>query len=76
MKPVNNLITSQNNKQELNQLKVNLVERITQFEKQLIFKYKEVQDRLIQRESELDQVKKLFLEKLRELDSNFAEISD
>ena len=35
-----------------------------------------VQQRLEQREAELDSVKKLFVEKLRELESNFAEIGD
>ena len=39
-------------------------------------KYQQIQKRLEQRETELDSVKNLFVEKLRELESNFAEIGD
>jgi len=35
-----------------------------------------LKQRLQQREGELEQVKQLFVEKLRELESNFAEIGD
>mgnify|MGYP000876608193 CR=1 FL=1 len=38
--------------------------------------YTLLHDRLQQRESELAQVKKLFVQKLRELETNFAEIGD
>jgi hypothetical protein len=39
-------------------------------------KYKLLLQRVEQREIELDSVKKLFVDKLRELDSNIAEIGD
>lgn len=35
-----------------------------------------LKQRLQQREGELEQVKQLFVEKLRQLESNFAEIGD
>lgn len=35
-----------------------------------------MKSRLEKKEQELDQVKKLFVEKLKELESNFAEIGD
>ena len=57
-------------------LKEKLVSRIGNFEQALVSKYNHLQQRLEQREAELDSVKKLFVEKLRELESNFAEIGD
>ena len=60
----------------MNLLKDKLVSRISNFEQALVGKYNQLQQRLQQRESELDSVKKLFVEKLRELESNFAEIGD
>ena len=39
-------------------------------------KMKTIQRRLEQREAELDSVKSLFVEKLKVLESNFAEISE
>lgn len=62
--------------ENLNILKDKLVSRIGNFEQALLHKYTGLQQRLEQREAELDSVKKLFVEKLRELESNFAEIGD
>lgn len=62
--------------ENLNILKDKLVQRIGNFEQALLHKYTGLQQRLEQREAELDSVKKLFVEKLRELESNFAEIGD
>ena len=52
------------------------MEKIMVFENAQAVKYQKLQNRLSEREKELDQVKKLFVEKLRELESNFAEIGD
>ena len=52
------------------------MEKIMVFENNQGLKYQKLQNRLAEREKELDQVKKLFVEKLRELESNFAEIGD
>ena len=62
--------------ENLNSLKDKLGQRIGNFEQALLHKYGALQNRLEQREAELDSVKKLFVEKLRELESNFAEIGD
>ena len=58
------------------QLKTQLIHRIKQNEMILDRQYTLLHDRLQERESELAQVKKLFVQKLRELETNFAEIGD
>ena len=57
-------------------MKKNLVLQISQFEAQLQQKYSDIRQRLETKEGEIDKIKKLFVDKLRELESNFAEIGD
>lgn len=58
------------------ELKNQLVQKIAGFEKDLLAKYHKLQERLAQRETELDTVKKLLMEKLKELESNFADLGE
>lgn len=53
-----------------------LMHKIATFDQAQTLKYTKLQKRLEERESELDSVKKLFVQKLRELETNFAEIGD
>ena len=53
-----------------------LVQKINGVESDLLRKYKEVQVRLVQKEGELDKVKKLLVEKLQELESNFVDLGE
>lgn len=57
-------------------IKESLVRRISFVEKGIRAEYGSLEKRLQQREAELDYVKKLFIEKLRDLEQNFAEIGD
>lgn len=50
--------------------------KITDFEQLIARKMTSLNKRLQEREEELDSVKRLFVEKLRALESNFAEIGD
>lgn len=60
----------------LQTLRDKLVSRINSYELNLNEQTRNLQLRLEKREMELDQVKQLFVDKLRELESNFAEIGD
>ena len=53
-----------------------MIHKIQGAETQMADRLKTIQRRLEQRESELDSVKSLFVEKLKVLESNFAEISE
>ena len=53
-----------------------MIHKIQGAEAQMADRLKTIQRRLEQRESELDSVKSLFVEKLKVLESNFAEISE
>lgn len=57
-------------------LKARLVERIKLYESNLNEQVYKIKSRLERREKELEQVKTLFVEKLKELETNFAEIGD
>jgi hypothetical protein len=57
-------------------LKTKLVERISIYETGMNTQMGKLKSRLERREEELGKVKKLFVEKLKELESNFAEIGD
>lgn len=57
-------------------IKNQLFQKIKAHEQQLAHQYGALNQRLAQREQELDHIKKLFVEKLRELETNFAEIGD
>lgn len=58
------------------ELRNQLVLKISGFEKDLLAKYNKLQERLAQRETELDTVKKLLVEKLKELESNFVDLGE
>ena len=62
--------------QALMTLRDKLVGRINSYELNLNEQTQNLQLRLEKREFELDQVKQLFVDKLRQLESNFAEIGD
>jgi hypothetical protein len=53
-----------------------VISQVKNFENLQTQRYQNLQKRLEQREIELDNVKTLFVERLRELESNFAEIGD
>lgn len=58
------------------ELKDSLVKQISTFEVQLAAKYSDLNKRLDTKEKAIAQIKQLFVQKLRELETNFAEIGD
>lgn len=64
------------NQVDNSKLKEELVGQITNFEQLIAKRMAQLNKRLQEREEELDSVKRLFVEKLRALESNFAEIGD
>jgi uncharacterized protein Yka (UPF0111/DUF47 family) len=46
------------------------------FESQLASKYQDIKKKLEHKEQEIDRIKKLFVEKLRQLESSFSELGD
>lgn len=57
-------------------LKRQLVQKITSFESDLLQKYKELQARLASKENELEKVKEILVEKLKELESSFVDLGE